>query len=160
LTEFIEVFGQRFVGLIDDQNVYTTYRVPYPEAPYPQDYIIDQQGIVRYWSDEYDPQEIMRVIDGLLATHVEERLEETSERSELSAVISPNPSRGTFTLFVKGLTGFTSIKVYDTLGRCVATQQGHYTGTRDMHLSLPAGCYIIDVECDGKRFTDRFTITK
>ena len=160
MTEFIEVFGQRFTGLIDDQNVYTTYRVPYPEAPYPQDYIIDQQGIVRYWSDEYDPQEIMRVIDGLLATNVEERYEETAERSEPSVTVSPNPSRGTVTLCVNGLTGFTSIRIYDALGRCVVTQEGYHTGTKDMHLNLPAGCYIVDVECEGTRRTGRIAITK
>ncbi len=158
--EFIEVFGQRFVGLIDDQNVYTTYRVPYPEAPYPQDYIIDQQGIVRYWSDEYDPQEIMRVIDGLLATNIDERLEETLERSELKVVIIPNPSRGAFTLSVKGVMGFTGIRIYDTLGRCVFTGKGYYTGMADMCVDLPAGCYIVDIDCEGRRYTDRFTITK
>ncbi|UCD05463.1 MAG: T9SS type A sorting domain-containing protein [candidate division WOR-3 bacterium] len=160
MIEFIEVFGQRFIGLIDDQNVYTTYRVPYPEAPYPQDYIIDQQGIVRYWSDEYDPQEIMRVIDGLLATVIEERSEETLEQSEVNVVISPNPSRGAFTLSVKGVTGFTGIRIYDTLGRVVFSSEGYITGIADMHLDLPAGCYVIDIDCEGERYTDRFAITK
>ncbi|MDH4210778.1 MAG: T9SS type A sorting domain-containing protein [candidate division WOR-3 bacterium] len=158
--EFIEVFGQRFIGLIDDQNLYTTYRVPYPEAPYPQDYIIDQQGIVRYWSDEYDPQEIMRVIDGLLATSIEEQAGETSGLSGFRVTVSPNPSRGALTIYMKGLAGYASIRIYDALGRCVHAREGYYVGMTDISLDLPAGCYIIDIECEGKRHTSGLTITK
>ncbi len=65
--EFQAGFGMRCVGLEDaTQAVYNAYRVPDPQAPYPQDYIIDQAGIVRYWSDEYEPQEIHAVLESLL----------------------------------------------------------------------------------------------
>ena len=72
LQEFQSVYGMRFLGLVDPGNsVYQTYRVPDPEAPYPQDFVIDQDGYVRYWSWEYDPQEVMAVIDGLIGySHV------------------------------------------------------------------------------------------
>ena len=67
LMSFIEVFGCRFPGLHDPgSQQYQIYRVPNPEAPYPQDYIIDQEGKVAFWSEEYDPQEIISVIDRLL----------------------------------------------------------------------------------------------
>jgi hypothetical protein len=57
----------RFVGLQDVSDlVYQNYRVPDPEAPYPQDYVIDQDGIVRHWSWEYDPGEVTATIDDLL----------------------------------------------------------------------------------------------
>ena len=72
LSEFIDVFGMRFVGLIDQSGVYQDYRVPNPEAPYPQDYIVDQDGIVRYWSDQYDAQAVIQTVDRLLATGVAE----------------------------------------------------------------------------------------
>ena len=160
LTEFIEVFGQRFIGLIDDQNVYTTYRVPYPEAPYPQDYIIDQQGIVRYWSDEYDPQEIIRVIDGLLSTGVEGGFEETARCSRCHVAVSPNPSHGTVTLSLDGVTGFAEFRIYDAIGRCVHAEQGYCPGTKVVSLDLPSGCYIVDVECDGKKHGRLLTIVK
>ncbi len=65
--EFKDTYGMRFIGLEDGRNsVYLEYRVPDPWAPYPQDFIIDQEGIVRYWSPEYDPQKIIAVIDELL----------------------------------------------------------------------------------------------
>jgi len=160
LIEFIEVFGQRFIGLIDDQNVYATYRVPYPEAPYPQDYIIDQQGIVRYWSDEYDPQEIMSVIDGLLATTIEERVERASCYSGLHVTASPNPTRGTATISLEGVTGFTEVRVYDAIGRCVHAETGDFDGRKDMFLDLPAGCYIVTVRHGGDLYSQRLTVTK
>ena len=60
LSEFRDVFGMRYVGLVDGSGVYQEYRVPNPQAPYPQDHVIDQQGVVRYWSDQFDPQEVIR----------------------------------------------------------------------------------------------------
>lgn len=73
LSEFRDVFGMRFLGLIDpSSSVYGAWRVPDPTAPYPQDYVLDQQGRVAYWNDQFDPQEVMAVIDRLLASGTEE----------------------------------------------------------------------------------------
>jgi hypothetical protein len=67
VEKFRDVFGMRFLALEDVGNsVYYAYRVPDAAAPYPQDYVIDQDGIVRYWSWEYDPQVIIALIDSLL----------------------------------------------------------------------------------------------
>ena len=70
IEQFRDVFGMGFLALEDVGNaVYNAYRVPYPESPqmpYPQDYVIDQNGIIRYWSWEYDPQAIITTIDSLL----------------------------------------------------------------------------------------------
>ncbi|MFH1313832.1 MAG: FlgD immunoglobulin-like domain containing protein [Candidatus Eisenbacteria bacterium] len=70
IEKFRDVFGMGFLALEDVGNtVYNAYRVPYPESPqmpYPQDYVIDQGGIIRYWSWEYDPQVIIATIDSLL----------------------------------------------------------------------------------------------
>lgn len=73
LSEFREVFGMRYLGLIDPSSgVYNSWRVPDPTAPYPQDYIIDQQGRVAYWNDQFDPQAVITTIDRLLGSGVEE----------------------------------------------------------------------------------------
>ncbi|MBM3313890.1 redoxin domain-containing protein, partial [candidate division WOR-3 bacterium] len=62
LSEFRDVFGMRCLGLTDpSSSVYNAWRVPNPTAPYPQDYIIDQQGRVAHWDDQFDPQEVMNV---------------------------------------------------------------------------------------------------
>jgi hypothetical protein len=71
VEKFRDVYGMSFMALEDAGNaVYNAYRVPYPESPqmpYPQDYVIDRDGIIRYWSWEYDPQVIITTIDSLLA---------------------------------------------------------------------------------------------
>jgi hypothetical protein len=160
LNEFIQVFGQRFIGLVDNQGVYGTYRVPNPEAPYPQDYIIDQQGIVRYWSDEYDPQEIISVIDGLLATNIEEGKIEVPEHSESRLIIGPNPTRGAFTIHAEGIMGNALIRVYDMMGRCVFKKSVSDLQNATLNLKLPSGEYFVAVESAGKRLTESITIAK
>jgi hypothetical protein len=121
LQEFILVFGQRFVGLVDNAGVYSVYRVPYPEAPYPQDYIIDQQGNVAYWSDQYDPQEIIRVIDSLLGTKVEEHEVQEPGTNRLELNILPNPTRDMITVKFQTISSKNQaeIKIYDLNGRLI-----------------------------------------
>ncbi len=70
--EFQNTFGMRFIGLEDPAgSQYSTYRVPDPLAPYPQDYVIDANGVVRYWSREYDPRHVTQVIDQLVGAPYE-----------------------------------------------------------------------------------------
>lgn len=160
LNEFIQVFGQRFIGLVDNQGVYGTYRVPNPEAPYPQDYIIDQQGIVRYWSDEYDPQEIISIIDGLLATGVEEHKTEVHEQSELRLITRPNPTSGAFNIYTEGIMGNATITVYDTMGRCVHKRSVADVRNATLTLKLPSGEYFVTVESAGKMLAKSMTVAK
>ncbi len=62
-----DVYRVRATGLHDPYpSNYQVYRVPDPEAPYPQDYIIDKQGIVRFWEGEYDARICIDVIEELL----------------------------------------------------------------------------------------------
>ena len=66
LTGLKDIYGVRFTGLIDKQAVYNKYRIPNPEAPYPQNFIIDKQGKVRFWEGEFDVQKSLDVIEELL----------------------------------------------------------------------------------------------
>ncbi len=128
LSEFRDVFGMRAVGLIDpSSSVYNSWRVPNPTAPYPQDYIIDQAGVVQYWSDQFDPWEVIRTIDRLLATGVQERPPLRSPRRTLHA--SPNPARSTVVLSLAPRTSYPVplLEVRDAAGRLVA----QLAGTRD-----------------------------
>jgi hypothetical protein len=88
------------------------------------------------------------------------RSEKNSGRSGLHVTVIPSPSCGAVTLYVKGLKGFASIRIYDTLSRCVHGEDGWYTGMTDTSLGLPSGCYFINIECEGKRHTSKFTIAK
>jgi hypothetical protein len=168
LNEFIEVFGIRFLGLIDDQGVYRTYRVPQPQAPYPQDYIIDQDGIVRYWSDEFDPQEMIRIIDRLLDNDVEEHAFTVSPmRPRLEMNIKPNPFVNmvvmTYTVDTELNTKTDGcIKIFDICGRLIKNFEIPpnlsttliWYGDDSHGYDVPAGIYFIRLE------TNTGTLTK
>lgn len=139
LSEFIDVFGWRSVGLVDNAGVYDSWRVPSPEAPYPQDYIIDQQGIVRYWSDEYEAQEVIATIERLLAAGVKETPVQRRPRLELALV--PCPSRGRVRLAVTGFRPDARVEVLDAVGRVVGRVGVPSGGQWDC--GLPAGAYIV-----------------
>jgi hypothetical protein len=125
LEEFRDVYGMRFVGLEDPLPgpVYTTYRVPDPEAPYPQDYVIDQEGIVRYWSWEYDPQEVIATIDELLGVGVGIADPAAApEPARLRLATSPNPFRaGTEIRFRLPVPEVIRLTVTDVTGRRIRT---------------------------------------
>lgn len=172
MTEFIQVFGQRFIGLIDNQGVYNTYRVPNPEAPYPQDYIIDQQGYVCYWSDEYDPQEIIRVIDELLAQEVEEQEPETITPDKLKLNITPNPAKELINIkFQTYPKNKTTLRIYNGSGQLIkdfslSATNGQlpaiikWSGTDRFGRSVPAGVYFVTLTVNGQVITKTVVLTK
>lgn len=167
------MFGQRFLGLIDNQGIYNTYRVPRPEAPYPQDYVIDQQGYVRYWSDEYDPQEIIRIIDRLLATEVKEQKSELFLPGKINLDIAPNPfSEVTKIKFqAPNSKNQVTMSIYDVTGRLVkdfslSTPYAlhptlfEWSGTDQRGRSVPAGVYFVRLEVAGDKETKTIVLTK
>ncbi len=67
---FVDNFGVTFPVLLDLQGgAYNQYR-PGPGActsPFPLDFILDRDGIIRYWKCEYDPTAMRAVLEELLA---------------------------------------------------------------------------------------------
>jgi hypothetical protein len=166
LTEFRDIYGMRFVGLEDPGSaVYSAYRVPDPEAPFPQDIIIDQQGVVRHWSWEYDPWEIIDTIDSLL-------LDSSGVDPELPAfrlvLLEPRPnvfSKGTDILFQLPQPGRAKLSVYDMMGRRVQTlvdgdlragdQRIRWDGRNRQGHPVSDGFYFIKLDAAGERRTQR-----
>lgn len=159
LQEFIQVFGQRFVGLVDNISLYNTYRVPNPEAPYPQDYIIDQNGYVRYWSDEYDPQEIIKTIDGLLNTNLQES-KAHFRKDELQLKITSNPTNKEFTLSSPLLKyPEARLKIYNSLGKLI--KEVSPTGKENITISLSEkGVIFIVLETSNFKISKKIIIPK
>jgi hypothetical protein len=156
LSEFRDVFGMRYVGLADPgDTVYTRWRTPLPTAPYPQDYVIDQQGVVRYWADQFDPWEVIATIDRLLATGVEEdqgRLQIEDCRLQILS----NPTSGL--VRARFAPGADAITVFDACGRVRAGRAlARAETTVDLDLSgLAAGVYIVRLSrpiADGRQPT-------
>jgi hypothetical protein len=143
LSEFRDVFGMRFVGLADPgDTVYGDWRVPQPTAPYPQDYVIDQQGVVRYWSDQFDPWEVIATIDRLLATGIAEddsRLQIPDHRLQILS----NPTSGL--VRARFAPGADAITVFDACGRVrLSRAVGPAATDAELDLAgLAAGVYVI-----------------
>ncbi len=155
LSEFIDVFGMRFTGLIDNAGVYSSWRVPSAEAPYPQDYVIDQDGIVRYWADQFDPQAVMAVIDGLLATGVEERPPDPTPR-RLNLRLSPNPGQSALRVTAGGLGPDAAlVEVCDALGRVVDRFPVRDRQAHAWNPALPAGSYLLRLRAGPQTTTAR-----
>ena len=160
LEEFINVFGQRFTGLVDPGSVlYQTYRVPNPAAPYPQDYVIDQNGIVRYWSDEYDPQRIIQVIDGLLeAQGTGEEQEDPVGLLELH--LSPNPAAASVTITTGGFTGGAVVRIFTITGRLVQRIDLAEPATLGIETDLPAGVYLVNLSTADDSVSETLVVTR
>jgi hypothetical protein len=66
LIDFVEDQGITYPILHDDAGVYGDYNLQGGPSPYPRDFIIDQQGIIRYANTEYDPGGMVVTIEHLL----------------------------------------------------------------------------------------------
>jgi hypothetical protein len=163
----------RFLGLEDsDSSVYLEYRVPDPEAPYPQDYVIDQDGIVRYWSWEYDPQEVKLVIDTLLSSAGIGNWDPGQGGTGLRfAPPAPNPFREETDLrYVLPERARVEIRVYAVNGSLVRTvldrkqPAGEYLtrwdGRDDAGTEVASGVYFIELEAGGVRQSRRAVLLR
>lgn len=147
LSEFRDVFGMRYVGLVDSaSSVYNDYRVPNPTAPYPQDYIIDQQGVIRYWSDQFDPKEVIATIDRLLATGVEERQMPDARRQMLK--VEQNPARGAVRMKAGRQAAGRTVEVRDKTGRLFERLVLDASGNATWQAGVPSGVYFVRLEAE------------
>jgi hypothetical protein len=96
-------------------------------------------------------------------THPNTRKGESKAES-LSMTVYPNPTRGTFTVYVRGLSeGKTRMSIYDGLGRKVyteayATSAGETALSVDLAGSLSKGVYLLTVESGDALRTERLVV--
>ena len=67
ITLFLSNVRTDLWSLMDQQeNVYQSYDPPLHFAPFPRQVIIDQTGVIRYISGQYDGQAVRDMIDSLI----------------------------------------------------------------------------------------------
>ena len=129
----------RYTGLVDPSgSVYMDWRVLQPEPPYPQDYVIGPDGIVRFWADHFDPQAVIATIDRLLETGTAEPRPAGPARPAL--VVRPGPVGREFTLFAAAAG---RVEVVDALGRVRESLTLDRARPLDWRPDLPAGSYLL-----------------
>ena len=67
ILKFVDGTGVTFPVMRDSAGTYGEYDQVGATAPFPLDVVIDRNGIVRYVSTHYEPEEIERVVTELLA---------------------------------------------------------------------------------------------
>ncbi|MFQ6605156.1 MAG: redoxin domain-containing protein [Fidelibacterota bacterium] len=130
IENFIEDQGVTFPVLRDNQNVYSAYNIPGGPSPYPRDFIIDADGVVHLAKTEYDPGEMINVIETLLGNTAASEDNDVLPQS-FSLSVYPNPFNFATTFHVTvASSGYMTLTIMDLLGKVVAIP---FTG------NLPAG---------------------
>ncbi len=123
LESFIEDQGITFPVLQDQSGVYGRYNQPGSQSPYPRDFIVDPEGILRYAATEYDPGAMIQIIESLLPTSVADTpIPEPKSASLRLHEISPIPAGREVDIV---LTSFGAkqiqVKAHDMSGRLISS---------------------------------------
>ena len=151
VNRYRENFDLTFPMLMDPfSEAYFDYRTQ-GISPFPQDVIIDQDGVVRYIQANYQPHRIFEILEALVPTAINDNEPEVILPSELDLNIYPNPgnpeTRAAFTVME---TGQISIAIYSVLGEKVAElkRRGVRGDRFDLQLpseNLSSGVYLVRV---------------
>lgn len=174
IRQFVDAQGITFPILLDSGgSLKRLYPLTNALSPFPRDYIIDQNGVFRYASTEYDPQTMIAVIESLLEadTGVNETPQpHVPNRFELGQTV-PNPfNQSTRIEFSLPRQDDVTITVHNTRGQHVAqlAQQeypaGRHTiqwrGQNDHGEVLPSGVYFFKIRTTTEVATRKFTMLR
>jgi len=155
IQQFVSSQGITFPILQDNTGVYNKYRLPGGISPYPRDFIIDQEGIVRYANTEYDAQTMREIVTDLsLTSDVKTENSRFGDIPKTHRLESnyPNPFNGGTTIFFELVSKTdVSLSVYNALGQKVTDlisevkEAGRYSaiwsGTDANGVFVPSGIY-------------------
>lgn len=157
-VNFINNFGLTFPVLRDPSSqVYAQYQIR-GITPYPRDCIIDQNGIVRYLHSEYDPQVMIKTIDDLLVSDLDnEQMQNNALPRSFELKAFPNPFNVNTTLHFMSLNNApVNLRLYDIHGKLLRNLElGTFNRGKPAHIPLnfsdqSSGLYFIHIS-DGIR---------
>lgn len=162
IETFIVDQGITFPVLWDNQGVYGQYNIPGGQSPYPRDFIVDAEGILRLTNTEYDPGLMISVLESLLDSTTATVPPATGLIPSTVRLYPayPNPFNPATTLqFSLPTPTMTHLTVHDLLGRVVATPlarqslpEGTHRFTWDGRAAdgtlLPSGIYFVVLSAD------------
>ncbi|NQU04916.1 MAG: T9SS type A sorting domain-containing protein [Calditrichaeota bacterium] len=171
VAEYVEQIGLETPVLFVSSQIYQQYLLRGRSSPYPLDYVIDGDGIVRYAQHEYEPELMLETIDRLLEDDDDDRIgDDNSEFSQPGEFILhpafPNPfnssTRLTFELVNPQII---SLGIFDVNGtEIVDFGEGSYPG--GIHSlnwdasGLPAGTYIFQFKSGERSATNRLILIR
>ena len=171
LQIFLDAFQVSFPVLVDTYPTYTMYRQAGATSPFPLDYVIDQVGRVAYFNTEYDPDEMVAVIDQLLL-HPAPVGEIPSAVDDLRLEARPNPfNPRTEIHFRLPRSGRVDLDIHDARGHLVRRLiQGQpyeegpgvvaWDGTDDQGRALSSGLYLARIRAGGFSAISKLTLLR
>jgi len=172
---FVDNFGVTFRVLLDAQGgVFNQYR-PGPGActsPFPLDFILDRDGIIRYWKCEYDPTAMRAVLEELLAGGSGvPAVEPAPPATRLRLAAAPNPFHPFTRLrYELAAGGPADLAVHDAAGRCVRVlatgmaeagrHQLLWDGRDGAGRPLGSGVYFVRLRMPGAEVSEKVSLVR
>jgi hypothetical protein len=131
----------------------------------PLNYVIDPNGIVRYWGEGFDEAAVRAAIVAWLPVGVEAGgKEKPADEAAILFQNRPNPSKGSAEIaFSLPRSEQVRLAVYDAQGRLVRTlaEGNRAAGTHQVRLSgLESGVYFYRLDAGGSSLTRRMVVAK
>jgi len=148
IENFIEDQGITFPVLHDINNVRGLYNIPGSQSPYPRDFIIDADGVVRLAKTEYDPAAMLHVLEILLDGENKIDIELIPEKFHLFNPY-PNPFNPSSNIrFELNSQETMSLKIFDSNGRLIKSFAKHLfdSGLNSIEWNAsnhPSGIYFV-----------------
>lgn len=174
IENFIADQGITFPVLRDLSGIYGQYNIPGGQSPYPRDFIVDKNGTVMLAKTEYDPGEMIRIIETLLDSDVNAAIDLELVVPESIKLLPnyPNPFNPATTLqFSIYPSAMISLDVINLKGRVVATiyknrffpagtHRVTWTGLNRQDEPLSSGQYIVRLQKPNSIITQKITVMK
>ena len=163
IKQFVADQGVTFPILYDQGGTLRNdYFLSRSLSPFPRDYIIDQNGIIRYTSTEYHPQTMIEVIESLLSENTDIHQNRHKEQPDAFELLQsyPNPfNQQTTIAFELPSAAKVELAVYNVHGERVALvehrrftagrHRAKWDGKNTFGNPLPSGVYFIRMRGDG-----------
>lgn len=172
IEDFIEDQGISFPVLRDDAGVYSQFNIPGSQSPFPRDYIMDAEGIIRLAKTEYDPGAMINIIEGLLDETVSSEIDFPLPNGIKLLSNYPNPFNPSTTIqFDIGFTDVVTLDIIDSMGRIIQTlirekqikkgkHQILFPGLDSQGKPISSGVYLVQLNA-GKHFvTQKIVLMK
>ncbi|MCH7763559.1 MAG: T9SS type A sorting domain-containing protein [Candidatus Marinimicrobia bacterium] len=158
IENFIEDQGITFPVLRDNAGVYSSYNIPGGQSPYPRDYIIDGHGILHLAKTEYDPGEMINVIERLFDNDVVNTATDLNLHVPETIKLLPNfpnpfnpattlqfslSSSASISLDVVNLKGSVVARIYTNQFFPKGTHKVKWNGVNDYGDPLSSGHYFV-----------------
>jgi len=170
VAQYVEQIGLETPVLLVSNQIYQQYLLRGRSSPYPLDYIIDGDGIVRYAQHEYEPELMLETIDRLLDDDDDGINDDDSELVQPDNFILhpafPNPFNSSTKLTFELVNPkVLSLGIFDVNGTEIVDwgSKIYPGGIHSLNWDVsdfPAGTYIFQIKSEEKTATNRLVLIK